>query len=178
MIAEVMEAPAFTRGVLTMAVEPIMRSELLRIEELVGALKQKVYELEKLSVNLESYQNVTLKLASELGVLHKTMPRMSADPMKIVMRVCSSFRLPVETLMQRNRTKLVAQARAASIYLCFDLLGIGEPELARIFKRHQGSVYHAKKMVATAMAGGSSFGRKVKAIRKSILESLGGATND
>lgn len=150
--------------------DPLACSEIARLEEEVGELKRKVYELGVFRIEMQSYRKVTESLAIELGVLHKAMPFVgtTADAQKAINATASVFRIPIDKLMSKDRTPEVAYARMACMYICRESLGMGLKAIARLFNRDHGTALYGLKKVAAMLRTSETFKKKVSEVCNAV----------
>ena len=157
---------------LSKMIDPLAYSEIARLEEEVGELKRKVYELTALRIEMETYKKVTENLAMELGVLHKAMPFRGtpAETQKAIKFASSLFRVPIEKLMSKDRTPEVAHARMACMYVCRVSLGMGLKAIGQLFKRDHGTALHAFRKITSMMKSSDGFKKKIEDLQDAVGE--------
>lgn len=76
---------------------------------------------------------------------------------------CSAvFRIPVDELFGRGRTKEVVQARNAAFYVARHQLGLSFPVIGRRFGRDHTTIIHGAEKIAADMLGNPVLAHKVE----------------
>ena len=161
---------AVSEHAISRMIDPLACSEIARLEEEVGELKRRVYELGAFRIEMETYRKVTESLAIELGVLHKAMPFRGtpADAQKAINATSSVFRVPIDKLMSKDRTTEVARARMACMYVCRQTLGMGFKAIGQMFNRNHGTAVHGLRKVTSMLKTNQVFKKKLEEVRDAV----------
>ena len=154
-------------------IDPLAMSEISRLEEQVSELKKTVHELGSFRAEMQSYKTVTENLALELGVLHKAMPFQSAPPdaQKVIKATASVFRVPLGTLLSRDRTPEASHARWAAWHVCSSKLGMGINSLSKAFKRDYGTIAYGLRMFKAKIKKDTGLANLVWQVGQSVVQS-------
>jgi chromosomal replication initiator protein len=83
-------------------------------------------------------------------------PKMTSV-MAIIRRVAAAYEIEPQCLLDKNRSKTVAEARQVAMWLCRRELGLSYPELGRCFgNRDHSTVMHSVRRVETQLIQGSA----------------------
>ena len=154
-------------------IDPLAMSEISRLEEQVSELKKTVHELGSFRIEMESYKKVTEKLALELGILHKGMPFQSApvEAQEVIKATASVFRIPLGTLLSRDRTPEASHARWAAWHVCNLTLLMGINCIAKTFKRDHATVTHGLRMLKAKIKKDTGLADLVRRVGQSVVQS-------
>lgn len=91
----------------------------------------------------------------------------------VIRVVAAAFKLKASEMKSSSRKKKVVQARGVSMYLLRDLLKLSYSKIGSFFSnRDHSTVMHSVSKIESDVVADESFGRKVDAIRRLVIEKV------
>jgi len=131
-------------------IDPLVNSEVARLEGIVAQMRKAVSDVQAMRMEVASYREVTLRLAMEVGALHKMglLNRPGAIEGKhIIMATSSAFGVPIDKLLGSERPNHIAFPRMAAMWVMREKLEMALMDIGQIFNKDHGTVLHAVKRV-------------------------------
>jgi len=141
---------------LAQMIDPLTQSEISRIEEKLVEIERLVAKVNEVFDEFKTYKEVTLSLATELAILHKTKlcgGRISKNPALIAAATASSFGLSVKQIMSRQRPDSIAIPRMVAMYIMRSVLGMTLESIGEFFKKDHATAMHALNKMKKIFSG-------------------------
>jgi len=148
-------------------IDPLANSEVARLEGVVAQMRQAVSDVQAMKMEMASYKEVTLRLAMEVGALHKMglLNRPGAIEGKhVIMATSSAFGIPVDKLLGPERPNHIAFARMAAMYVMREKLQMTLIDIGQVFNKDHGTVLHAVKRVPKLIKSNKLFSENLKKV--------------
>jgi len=149
------------------------------IEYLATNIRNNIRELEGAMIRLLAYSSL-LKVDIDLNLTRKVLKEIlgSSHPSTISIEIIqniigSSYRVNLDTLVGKGRTKEVAEARMVAMYFAREHTNLSLKTIGLYFGgRDHSTVVHAGKWVENRLESDSAFSGQVSAIRQKIENSV------
>ena len=155
---QLMQDAKITSLSLERMIDPLIRSEVSRLEERVCEFEKTIAKANAFMSEFEGYKQVVQNLAVELGVMHKTgffRGKIQKDPVMVVAAVASAFGLDPKQLMSKRRPDCIAVPRMAAMFIMRTTLGMTLESIGEFFKRDHATAMHAIKRISSFLGSRS-----------------------
>lgn len=147
--------------------DPLANSEVARLEGIISQIRQAVSDVQAMRMEMASYRDVTLRLAMEVGALHKMglLNKPGAIEGKhVIMATSSAFGIPVDKLLGPERPNHIAFARMAAMYVMREKLQMTLIDIGQVFNKDHGTVLHAVRRVPKLIKSNRLFAENLKKV--------------